>query len=364
MTTTANMSLVLPTPGDTQDTWGVVLNTLLGLVDAHDHTVGKGVKVPSGGLNINANLSFGGFALTNLLGAGFTPAAPGSVTSFADLFFVNSADSNNLYFRNHTGSNIRITNGSTLDITLVGGIGGDYSSVGALEDFDDASDTYRFRQQVSTLVRQFAKITSADLKLVEYKAAGVTPVPSNGVTLKSPAALVGGYTVTFLGALPSGVSGLFVDSAGQLSVNPIFTMDINGALAQPDAAANWTSGGGGALTTVASGSQAIARIPIVLPLGSVISSYTLWIKKTTGAGIAVTSQLGEFDSTTNAFTANLTPGTGTETSSANNPGFITLTKAGLAFTVASAKSWLVTFFNSASSAGDILFHLQINYTAK
>src|SRR5215831_9762696 len=100
MSTTPNMSLVLPTDHGSADTWDLILDAVFSTIDAHDHTTGKGVKVPSGGLNINADVAWATNAATGLKGAGFTPVAAAGLTSYSSLLFANSADSNNLYFRN------------------------------------------------------------------------------------------------------------------------------------------------------------------------------------------------------------------------------------------------------------------------
>lgn len=61
----ANMGLTVPVPGVTPGpTYATEISNDLILIDAHDHTTGKGVKVPTAGLNINANLSFNGFGAT------------------------------------------------------------------------------------------------------------------------------------------------------------------------------------------------------------------------------------------------------------------------------------------------------------
>lgn len=219
----ANMSLVLPTEDGDSDQWDFYLNAALALVDAHDHTSGKGVKVPSAGLKINADVSwaFSGtnYSITDMKALDFAPVSAGTITGYGSALFVNSDDSNNLYFRNQSGTNVKITDGSTLNFSVTGGIGGDYSSIGALLDYDDATDTYRFRQQTSASVRQYAKIASADLKLFEYIAAGGAVVPTNSVTLKSPAALAGSYTMTALTALPASTSVLQISSAGAWSAS-------------------------------------------------------------------------------------------------------------------------------------------------
>ena len=58
------MGLDLPTPTVTLGpAWATQLNAALEVVDAHDHSTGKGTKVPTGGLNINADLDFNTFGL-------------------------------------------------------------------------------------------------------------------------------------------------------------------------------------------------------------------------------------------------------------------------------------------------------------
>lgn len=63
---TPNMNLTLPFIGGDFNNWGSELNGDLSAIDLHDHTTGKGVKVPTAGLNINADLSFNGFSAISL----------------------------------------------------------------------------------------------------------------------------------------------------------------------------------------------------------------------------------------------------------------------------------------------------------
>jgi hypothetical protein len=51
-TTTANMSLLIPSTGDTD--YGTSMLTSLGLIDLHDHSSGKGIQIPAGGLASNS----------------------------------------------------------------------------------------------------------------------------------------------------------------------------------------------------------------------------------------------------------------------------------------------------------------------
>lgn len=220
MPTTPNMGLTLPTEDGSAGTWDTILNAALGAtgggIDGHDHTTGKGVRIPSAALNINADVAWGGYSITGIQAVDFAEVAASSVALLSSALFVSSTD-HNLYFRNSLGVNVKIIDGSTLNVSIVGGIGGDYSSVGALLDYDDATDTYRFRQEAVTGVRQYAKLASGDLALYQYAAASAAAVPVNGVTLKSPNALAAPYSVTFPAAVPAAATVLMMSAAGVLT---------------------------------------------------------------------------------------------------------------------------------------------------
>src|SRR5712664_2456282 len=103
---TANMLLVLPTDKGDSNVWDSILDTAFGLIDAHDHTAGKGVRVPTAALKIDADKSWsdaGVFrAIKDLLAIDFQPSAASSMTGFAGALFCNSAD-NELYWRTTGG---------------------------------------------------------------------------------------------------------------------------------------------------------------------------------------------------------------------------------------------------------------------
>jgi len=113
MATTNFMNLDLPTPTVTLGPqYATDNNTAFTLVDEHDHTSGKGVAVPSSGLNINANLSFGGFKPFELLATQFnsqgaTLVGAGNINSV----YVTGG---NLYFTNGSGNAVQLTDGGSL----------------------------------------------------------------------------------------------------------------------------------------------------------------------------------------------------------------------------------------------------------
>jgi hypothetical protein len=176
--------------------------------------------VPSAGIGINADLSFGAFALTLAKAITFSPVAPASMTSYSNALYTSSTD-NNLYFRNSTGTNVQVTSGSTLNISIVGGIGGDYASVSALFSYEDSTRRYLAQQQGSP--RPWAGFATADIDLYQ-KAISI----SNKVTLKSPNALAASYNVIFPAAAAAGnASVLTIDSTGQMRNDGVLGTNIN-----------------------------------------------------------------------------------------------------------------------------------------
>ena len=134
-TTTANMGLSVPTLNGDPGTWDTQLSASLAIIDLHDHTTGKGVKVPSTGLNINADLTFANNSATNLKGAVFTAqaSAPASLAAYVK--------ANDLYFKDGAANEVRITASGALNMTTVGGIAGDYTSSAASVYYDSAAVT-------------------------------------------------------------------------------------------------------------------------------------------------------------------------------------------------------------------------------
>lgn len=108
------MSLVLPTPGSggtPGPLWATMLNTVFNLLDAHTHRVGSGQLITTAALNINSDLTFAGFNLTNLKSARL--ASNGSILSSpSDLQCVYSGPSGNLYYNNAAGTAVQITSGA------------------------------------------------------------------------------------------------------------------------------------------------------------------------------------------------------------------------------------------------------------
>jgi len=213
------MNLVFPTPGASTDVWGVTLNTMLGLVEQHDHTSGKGSLIRSSALGINADVSWASYALTAAKTVTFVPVTAASMTSYANAFYVNVAD-NNLWWRNSSGTPVQITAAGQLNLAAVGGIGGDYAAVSALFSYDDA--TRRYLAQQEGLPRPWAGFATGDIDLYQ-KAASIT----NKVTLKSPAALAASYSMTLPAAVPAQAAPLTMSTTGAVLTDGVLGANQN-----------------------------------------------------------------------------------------------------------------------------------------
>jgi len=110
---TTNMNLELPTVTVTLGPeWATELNAALEVVDAHDHTSGKGVPVPVSGLNINADLNLGNFRVTEAKSVQHESQATTLVgASNANSVYTVLGD---LYYTNGSGTAVQITDGGTV----------------------------------------------------------------------------------------------------------------------------------------------------------------------------------------------------------------------------------------------------------
>lgn len=224
MTTTPYMGLVLPDEGGSADVWAVLLDAMFGLLDSHDHTTGRGAQVPSAALLINGNVQLASsgnhYALYDAAAFDFFPVAASVAAGFSGALFMNSAD-NELYWRNASGTNVKVTNGAALNVAaFTGGIGGDYSAAGALESFDDSTQRYLFQGEGSP--RPWAGLAAGNIDVYQ-QAASI----ANRVRIMSPAALAASYALTLFTALPVSAALVTVDNAGVLRADGVLGANQN-----------------------------------------------------------------------------------------------------------------------------------------
>lgn len=208
-TTTAYMGLTLPALNGDPGVWDTGINASLALIDTHRHVPGEGVQVPSAGININAALTFAGFAATNLAGTRFTTQAsrPGT-----NAVWVKTSDGE-LYFTNSLSQDAKLTSGGQVNIAAVGGIVGDYAAASAAFYYDDATETY-LALQAAPGPNVWAALASGDIDLYE-KASGI----ANRVRLSSPNTLAASYKVTFPAAVPGSTAIVSMAATGDLTAS-------------------------------------------------------------------------------------------------------------------------------------------------
>lgn len=215
VSTSANMSLQIPALNGDPGVFDTYLNASLALIDLHDHGPGKGVTVKSNGIGINADLTFAGYAATNLGAAAFTAQAAYTTNN---ALWVSSAN-NDLYFR-RAGTDNRLTVGGVLNISLVGGIAGDYAAAAASLYYDDAAEAYRFLEAAPS-PNSWSRVLCGDLDLYEH-ISGAT----NRVRLSSPAALAASYALTFPAAAAGSTLLWQVTSAGAITFSNTIENDV------------------------------------------------------------------------------------------------------------------------------------------
>lgn len=281
-TTSPNMGLTIPTvtqePGPT---YAVDINASLSLIDAHNHTPGQGVQIPSSGLNINADLSFAGNNAINLRSTRFSPQGSVLATpSDVGCVYLVGVD---LYCNDGNGNNIRITQS--------GGLAGTNGSIANLTA--PASATYVSIN--STFVWQSAANVAATMDMRNAILRNST-AGSKGLTLSPPAAMAADSTITFPN-IPGAQSFLTMDSSGNIAAPITYSAGITTAniAANTILASNVLSGQQLPLltTTVSTNGSISANNALVLcntgggPItrqlydASANSGYTVRIKKTT-----------------------------------------------------------------------------------
>lgn len=113
MATTPNMNLDLPDVSITiGPLWATKLNAALELVDAHDHTNGKGPKITPSALNINSQLDMQSNKLVNLFSSQYSSQSS-PLTGAPNALSVH-VSGGNLYYTNAGGTAVQITSGGSL----------------------------------------------------------------------------------------------------------------------------------------------------------------------------------------------------------------------------------------------------------
>lgn len=198
-----NMNLPVPVVGsETGPDWANDINSCMGAIDSHDHTPGKGVPISSAAININADLSMNGSALTAVKDVAFTPQASISTT---ESIYVVAPD---LFYNDGNGNSVRITQNGA--VTGASGTITGLPSGSASASYQSGTGTFQFQSATSTPANgSFASLTIAPQ----------TASP-NGITIKSPNPLSASYNFTLPTSVPAFTSLLTMSTSGSLATVP------------------------------------------------------------------------------------------------------------------------------------------------
>lgn len=353
--TLPNTGITLPALGSDSGTWDDENNACWQDYDAHDHTAGNGARIPTAGININADLSFGGFAGVHLGQISFDQIA--TLVTGATSLFVDAAD-HELYWRTAGGANVKLTAGASINTSLVGGILGDYTAVGAKFSYDDANKRYTAQDESS----DWARIASADLQIYQQGTA-----ESVFVGLSAPTALAASYNLMLPLVLPSAAVPLVSDASGNLSFTSTFgqTIDapdfknttpvavtIAAALADPNGNVRVPGAGGATKAWQFSGSD--VTFSAAIPADATITGYAVNFVKTSNASVQLAARLY----TVAANGTETSQGVGS-TTNANNPGAVTITEL-LSVPLSAVKGFYLG--TNGASGSDIVLSVVIDYT--
>lgn len=208
-----NMSLPVPDVGsEAGPQYAFDINSCMSLLDAHDHTPGRGVQITPAGININSSLTLGNNFLINAAGMTFdaqsSPAANNTIyESGVDLYYVDG-----------NGNNVRITQS--------GGLAGSPGSISNLTS--PASASYVAGNM--TFVWQSNTNIAANLDCGSVLLRNLSPNSTNAVTLSPPASLASNYSIT-LPTLPGSQSIMTIDSTGTITAPSVYPLTSTGLAA-------------------------------------------------------------------------------------------------------------------------------------
>lgn len=200
------MNLNLPVPTQTLGPdWAEQLNEQLEEnVAGHDHSEGKGVPVPSAGLNINDELPFNNNSASLVKSVRFVDQ-DGVLSELVDVSSIYSVQGD-LYYNNEDGTPVQITSGGALAATSLGGWTGLPSGT-ASAGF--SIDTFTLLKATN----QYGNLRIGQISLFD----GSVINPPYSVNLKAPSGLLASHDITLPSAPPASKSFITMSATGVLA---------------------------------------------------------------------------------------------------------------------------------------------------
>lgn len=168
--TSPNMLLPIPSVLVTTDPlWAEYINDSLELIDAHDHSPGKGVQITPAGLNINADLPFNENDATELRTVRFADQAstPAGLEDEGIIYMKNGE----FCYKDLDGNEVQLTLNGTINVSAgVGVISGLVTPASA--SYSTINGTFSWLKDTS----KPAKMIVSDLIIYEFDDATAFPV--------------------------------------------------------------------------------------------------------------------------------------------------------------------------------------------
>lgn len=202
--TSPSMMLPIPVVGtDPGPDWANNINNCLTIIDGHNHTSGSGVRVPTDGLNINADLTFNDVNAIDVRSVRFDPqVSPLALSSDLGCVYVSGVD---LYYNDVDGNEIQLTSGGAP-------VGTPGSITGLVPP---AAVTYTPSDQTFTFTSAPSTPANGDFGYINLRNFVAN---SKALTLQAPAAMAADYTIT-LPALPVSTKIMRMTSSGAMSAS-------------------------------------------------------------------------------------------------------------------------------------------------
>ena len=196
--------------------WATSINNSLDGIEGHDHTTNKGSRITPAAININADLEMNSNDLTEIRTLSMDST---SDTTTADTRAIYVSGSNNLHYRNGSGQDVQITDGTSV-VGAAGTITGMGSDAGnqAGASYTDGSKAFNFFTDSGNT--DFGKMNHSDLNL--YKFSDDNIADTDFVTLQCSSAVSGaggtitvpGETGTLLTTATSFAGAINIDATG------------------------------------------------------------------------------------------------------------------------------------------------------
>lgn len=198
---TTYMGCTVPSVGDPGPTYASRINDCLEIIDAHDHSAGKGTKVTPAGFNVNVALELNEFDLTEARSIRFQEDA---VVIDGDDVRAIYTDGVDLFYVDDSGNEIQLTESGAIAGTP-GSITGMTGSASVV--YSSLSDTFAFTDDGG----RPAGGDFGCVRIAEEVVGGKGPI------ICSNAATAADFAFTFMAALPAANRLTCLDASGNFS---------------------------------------------------------------------------------------------------------------------------------------------------